>query len=96
MTTDIQKEVAAAIDQLAADIQAAPSRVVNKTLLGETVLEIGGLMLDPNIRNAAPVSQLWRLLTGLHIAGAITDDERYRLTGRFRDLDMRLYPVEEE
>jgi|GEM_PF-6535813 len=96
MTTDIRNEVAEAVEDLTDDILSAANRIVNPRLLGEQVREIGKLLIDPDMRRAAPVSQLWRLLMGLRIAGALTEDELYALSGRFRDLDMRLYPVEEE
>ena len=96
MTTDIRNKVAEAVDDLTSDILSAASTVPNPRLLEEQVREIGKLLIDPDMRRAAPVSQLWRLLMGLRIAGALTEDELYALSGRFRDLDMRLYPVEED
>ena len=55
MTTDIRNEVAEAVDELTADILSAVSTVPNPRLLEGQVREIGKLLIDPDMRRAAPV-----------------------------------------
>lgn len=97
MTSEIRNEVAAKVERLIADIIATASPVPLPTKLNGQLDEIGKLLLDAAMQaQAAPVSQMWRLLMGLHIAGSLTEDDLYDLTGQFRDCSLRLYPITED
>ncbi|MEA9996455.1 hypothetical protein QN383_18650 [Pseudomonas sp. AA4] len=97
MTSVVRNEVAAKVDKLIIDIIATVRPVPNTTLLNGALVEIGKLLLDPAMQaQAAPVSQMWRLLMGLHIAGSLTEDDLYDLSGQFRDCYLRLYPINED
>lgn len=97
MTSVVRNEVAAKVEQLIIDIIATVRPVPNTTLLDGALVELGKLLLDPAMQEqAAPVSQMWRLLMGLHIAGSLTQDDLYDFSGQFRDFSLRLYPVNED
>jgi len=98
MTSVVRNEVAAIVEQLFIDITATvrPVSAPNAIMLDGALVEIGKLLLDPAMQaQAAPVSQMWRLLMGLHIAGALTEEELYGFSGDFRDCCLRLYPINE-
>nr|WP_176456128.1 hypothetical protein [Pseudomonas fluorescens]CEK42585.1 hypothetical protein PQBR55_0206 [Pseudomonas fluorescens SBW25] len=97
MTSNARNEVAAKVDQLIIDIIATVRPVAHTTLLNGALVEIGKLLLDPAMQEqATPVSQMWRLLMGLHIAGSLTEDDLYDFAGQFRDCSLRLYPIKED
>lgn len=97
MASALQSEVSAKMDHLIAEIISTVRPIPRATLLKEALVEIGKLLLDPAMQErAAPVSQMWRLLMGLHIAGALTEDELYEFAGQVRGCSLQLYPVTED
>ncbi|HDS0956831.1 TPA: hypothetical protein QDZ28_006142 [Pseudomonas putida] len=99
MTSAVRSEIAARVEQLIIDIIATvrPLPATTALKLDGALVEIGKLLLDPVMQEqAAPVSQMWRLLMGLHIAGALTEEDLYGFSGDFRDCSLRLYPIDED
>lgn len=99
MAAVTRREVATIVEQLILDIIATvrPLQPPNAIRLDEVLIEIGKSLLDPAIReHSFPVTEMWRFLMGLQIAGALTEDDLIIFSGTFRDCSLMLYPVNDD
>lgn len=96
MSKSVEYQPEIDLERFVADVKTAAGEVRKPKLLDSALRELCKLLLDPEAsERCAPVSQVWRLLMGLEIAGSISEDQRYELALQFKSVSQKLYPTEE-